>query len=93
MKGERSCVLGVIGANFQGEKEWPAVRDGCRESEQSGKELPLELKGRGWRGARSGPSPTVRFRFWKALPPVYPTTRRQPCWVHQTAKSSFYKSL
>ncbi len=23
--------------------------------------------------------------FWKALPQVYPTTRRQPCWVHQTA--------
>jgi transposase-like protein len=26
-----------------------------------------------------------RFRFWKALPQVYPTTRRQPCWVHKTA--------
>ncbi len=26
-----------------------------------------------------------RFRFWKALPQVYPTTRRQPCWVPKTA--------
>jgi hypothetical protein len=45
--GATGVARGVIGANCRGEKELLAVRDGFRESEQSWKELLLELKDRG----------------------------------------------
>lgn len=85
LEEERSCVLVVIGANFSGEKELLAVRDGYRESEQSWKELLLELKSRGLEVDPKLAIADGALGFWKALPQVYPTTRRQPCWVHKTA--------
>ena len=53
MEDERSCILVVIGGNYRGEKELLGVRDGFRESEQSWKELLLELKGRGLEDRKS----------------------------------------
>src|SRR5215472_17538075 len=41
------CILVVIGAKSDGKKELLAMTDGYRESEQSWKELLLELKQRG----------------------------------------------
>lgn len=82
---ERSCVLVVIGANFQSKKELLAVRDGYRESEQSWKELLLELKDRGLEIDPKLAIADGALGFWKAVPQVYPTTRAQRCWVHKTA--------
>jgi transposase-like protein len=82
LEEDRTCVLVVIGANYRGEKELLAVRDGFRESEQSWKEVLLELKARGL-----GTDPKLAIGdgalgFWKALAQVYPKTRAQRCWVH-----------
>jgi putative transposase len=85
LEDERSCILVVIGANFRGEKELLGVRDGFRESEQSWRELLLELNSR---GLEIDPKLAIAdggLGFWKALPRVYPTTRAQRCWVHKTA--------
>jgi putative transposase len=85
LEEQRSCILVVVGANFEGHKELLAVRDGYRESAQSWKELLLELQSRGL-----GIDPKLAIAdgalgFWKALPQVYPSTRAQRCWVHKTA--------
>jgi len=85
LEEQRSCVLVVVGANFQGEKELLAVRDGYRESEQSWKELLLELKDRGLEVDPKLATADGALGFWKALPQVYPSTRAQRCWVHKTA--------
>jgi transposase-like protein len=85
LEDERSCMLVVVGANFQGQKELLAVRDGYRESEHSWKELLLELK---HRGLEIDPKLAIAdgaTGFWKALRQVYPTTRHGRCWVHKTA--------
>lgn len=82
---ERSCILVVIGANFQGEKHLLAVRDGYRESKQSWKEVLLDLK---HRGMEHDPKLLIGdggLGLWAALPEVFPTTKSQRCWVHKTA--------
>ena len=40
----RQCILVIIGVTAQGDKEFLAIEDGYRESEQSWKELLLDLK-------------------------------------------------
>jgi putative transposase len=79
------CMLVVIGATVDGKKELLGLLDGYRESEQSWKELLLELK---QRGLTVDPKLAVgdgALGFWKALPQVFGTTREQRCWVHKTA--------
>ncbi len=81
---ERTCVLLIIGATAEGEKELLALEDGYRESEQSWKEILLDLKAR---GLEKGPSCAVgdgAMGFWKALIQVYGKTRPQRCWMHKT---------
>ena len=82
LEEQRTCILVVIGANYQGKKELLAVRDGYRESEQSWKELLLELKSRGLEVDPKLAIADGGLGFWKALPQVFPTTRAQRCWVH-----------
>jgi putative transposase len=84
LEEEKSCILVVIGANYQGKKELLAVRDGYRESEQSWKELLLELKSRGLQRDPKLAIADGALGFWKALPQVYPTTKAQRCWIHKT---------
>lgn len=82
---DRQCILVVMGATPAGEKELVGILDGFRESEQSWKELLLDLKGR---GLTTDPKLAIgdgALGFWKALPQVFPTTRCQRCWVHKTA--------
>jgi transposase-like protein len=82
---ERQCILVVIGATEQGRKELVAITDGYRESEQSWRELLLDLK---QRGLAQGPQLAIgdgALGFWKALRQVYGETREQRCWVHKTA--------
>ena len=85
VEGERSCILVVIGAKFNGEKELLGIIDGVRESETSWKELLLELRRRGMSMDPKLAIADGALGFWKALPQVFPTTRAQRCWVHKTA--------
>jgi len=80
----RHCILVVIGVTASGHKEFLAIEDGYRESEQSWTEALLDLKARGLR------SPNLAIGdgalgFWKALRKVFGKTRSQRCWVHKTA--------
>jgi putative transposase len=82
---ERQCILVVIGADEQGRKELVGLTDGYRESEQSWRELLVDLR---HRGLEIGPELAVgdgNLGFWKALRQVYGATREQRCWVHKTA--------
>jgi len=85
LEEDRQCILVVMGATKDGKKELIAVADGYRESEQSWKELLLDLK---TRGLAIDPKLAVgdgALGFWKAVKQVFPTTREQRCWVHKTA--------
>ncbi len=82
---EKQCLLVIIGADEEGNKELLGLLDGYRESEQSWMELLLDLKRR---GLEIGPKIAVgdgALGFWKALAQVYGKCRRQRCWVHKTA--------
>ncbi len=83
--GERSCILVVIGATADGEKELLAVHDGVRESEISWKEVLLDLRERGMLTAPEIAVGDGALGFWKALRQVFATTREQRCCVHKTA--------
>lgn len=85
IEGDRSCILVIIGAKYNGEKEILAVTAGYRESEESWKELLLELKDRGMSVDPKLAIADGALGFWKALPQVFPTTKGQRCWVHKTA--------
>ena len=74
VEGEKSCILVVSGAKFNGEKELLAIGDGVRESEVSWKELLLELKARGITVDPKLATADGALGFWKALPQVFPTT-------------------
>jgi transposase-like protein len=82
---ERQCILVLMGATADGEKELIAIADGFRESEQSWLELLLDCKARGLSIAPELAVGDGALGFWKALGQVYPTTREQRCWVHKTA--------
>lgn len=85
LEESRHCILVVMGADAQGRKELVGLWDGWRESEQSWKELLLDLR---QRGLTSSPKLAIgdgALGFWKALTQVYPGVRRQRCWVHKTA--------
>ena len=82
---DKQCLLVIIGATEEGNKELVAIEDGFRESELSWSQLLLNLKGR---GLEIGPQLAVgdgALGFWKALTKVYSHTRWQRCWVHKTA--------
>jgi transposase-like protein len=80
----RQCILVVMGATADGDKELLAITDGTRESEQSWTELLLDLK---QRGLEEPPKLAVgdgALGFWKALQKVFPETVPQRCWVHKS---------
>ena len=81
----RHCILVIIGADATGHKELVGLWDGYRESEQSWKELLLDLKSRGLAQAPALAIGDGALGFWKALRHVYGQTRWQRCWVHKTA--------
>lgn len=85
LTGERACILVVIGATANGEKELVAVHDGVRESEQSWKEVLLDVRERGLGGSPQLVVGDGALGFWKALPQVFPTAREQRCWFHKAA--------
>jgi putative transposase len=81
----RQCLLVLMGATVDGEKELIAVIDGYRESKQSWLELLLSLKQRGLTIPPRLAIGDGALGFWAALREVFPTTREQRCWVHKTA--------
>jgi putative transposase len=81
----RHCILVIIGADATGHKEFVGLWDGYRESEQSWKDLLLDLKSRGLAQAPALAIGDGALGFWKALRHVYGQTRWQRCWVHKTA--------
>lgn len=81
----RQCILVIVGVTEQGQKEFVAIEDGYRESEQSWTELLLRLSAQ---GLKQGPKLAIgdgALGFWKAMDKVYPDARHQRCWVHKTA--------
>jgi putative transposase len=81
----RQCILVIIGATTEGKKELVAIQDGYRESEQSWRELLLDLKARGLAEAPKVAVGDGALGFWAALRKVFGETREQRCWVHKTA--------
>lgn len=81
----RQCILIVLGATPEGKKELVAVQDGLRESEQSWRELLLDLKARGLAELPKLAVGDGALGFWAALRKVFGETREQRCWVHKTA--------
>jgi putative transposase len=81
----RQCILVLMGATADGKKELIAISDGYRESEQSWKELLLDVKSRGLEIEPSLAIGDGALGFWKAIRQVWDTTKEQRCWVHKTA--------
>ena len=84
-ENKKQCLLVLMGATTEGQKELLAVVDGYRESEQSWYELLIDLK---QRGLSISPKLAVgdgALGFWAAIRKVFPDTREQRCWVHKTA--------
>jgi transposase-like protein len=82
---KRQCILVVMGATREGTKELIAITDGYRESEQSWRELLLDVQAR---GLTIDPELAIgdgALGFWAAVRKVFPQTREQRCWVHKTA--------
>ena len=82
---DRQCILVVMGATAQGQKQLVAVHDGYRESEQSWTEILVDLKARGLAQPPKVAVGDGALGFWKALRKVFSQTRQQRCWVHKTA--------
>ena len=83
--GDKLCLLVIVGVTETGVKELVAVEDGYRESSDSWYGLLSSLRSR---GLKTGPKLAVgdgSLGFWNALTRVFPSTRRQRCWVHKTA--------
>ena len=85
LEDDAQCILVLIGATPEGNKELIGFTDGLRESAQSWTGLMLKLKQRGLRHAPELAIGDGALGFWKALGEVWPTTREQRCWVHKTA--------
>src|SRR5712664_2852073 len=81
---ERSCVLVLIGATEDGNKELLAVVDGYRESAQSWRELLGQLKRMGLSSAPKLAIGDGSLGFWVALEEEYGQVAQQRCWVHKT---------
>lgn len=85
LTGERACILVLIGATVDGEKEVIAIHDGMRESELSWTEVLEGLKARGLEEPPMLAIGDGALGFWKAISKVWPQTRHQRCWSHKMA--------
>src|SRR3954447_18002919 len=82
---DRLCLLVVIGVREDGVKELLAVEDGYRESTESWAAVMRDLKDRGL----NEPKLVIgdgALGTWAALRDVFPSARRQTCWVHKIAR-------
>ena len=80
---EKSCLLVLIGVTPEGRKELLAVQDGMRESEQSWKELLLDVR---HRGLKKPPKLAIcdgALGFQNAVDQVWGELKIQRCWFHK----------
>jgi transposase-like protein len=82
---ERTCILVLVGATADGNKELLAVHDGYRESKLSWLEMLRDLKSRGLTHMPALAVGDGGLGFWAALEDEFSSTRQQRCWVHKTA--------
>jgi putative transposase len=85
LEDDRQCILVLMGATADGQKELIALADGYRESEQSWAALLLDCQARGLTTAPLLATGDGALGFWKALRKLFPATQEQRCWVHKTA--------
>lgn len=85
LEDDKTCILVIIGADKYGRKELVAVSDGYRESKISWSEMLLDLKQRGLSISPKLAIGDGALGFWSALDEVFPTAKKQRCWVHKTA--------
>jgi putative transposase len=85
LEGGRQCILVLMGATPDGKKELIAIQDGHRESEQSWKELLLDVQARGLVIEPKLAIGDGALGFWKAVRQVWSQAQEQRCWVHKTA--------
>jgi len=81
LEEEKSCLLVVIGAREDGEKELLAMGLGYRESTESWAGVLRDLRERGL----AAPLLAIGdggLGLWAALAEVFPSTRSQRCWNH-----------
>ena len=83
-ENQRQCILVLMGATEDGEKELIAVQDGFRESEASWTELLMDLKNRGLKVEPKLAIGDGALGFWAAVRKVFPKIREQRCWFHKT---------
>jgi len=81
----KQCILVIIGVTEQGRKEFVAIEDGYRESEQSWTELLVRVKEQGLIHSPKLAVGDGALGFWKSLRKIFPQTVHQRCWVHKTA--------
>jgi putative transposase len=84
LEEDRPCILVLMGATEDGQKELLAIVDGYRESEQSWTELLLDVRSRGLAVDPKLATGDGALGFWKALTKVFPKTRAQRCWFHKS---------
>jgi len=84
LEEDRPCILVLMGATEDGQKELLAIVDGYRESEQSWTELLLDVRSRGLAVDPKLATGDGALGFWKALPKIFPKTRAQRCWFHKS---------
>ena len=84
LEEDRQCILVLMGATEDGQKELLAIVDGYRESEQSWIELLLDVKSRGLTVDPKLAAGDGALGFWKALPKVFSKTKEQRCWFHKS---------
>ena len=79
---ESLCLLVVLGVTRDGRKEFLALAEGYRESEQSWTDLFADIKSRGvsWIGLVIGDG--IKG-LWKAVREKFPRAYHQRCWVHR----------
>ncbi len=85
LEGGRQCILVLLGATADGKKELIAIQDGQRESEQSWKELLLDVQARGLTIEPKLAIGDGALGFWQAVRQLWSETQEQRCWVHKTA--------
>ena len=76
----KQCILVIVGVTERGRKEFIAIEDGYRESEQSWSELLLRLKSQ---GLRHGPELAIgdgALGFWTALSKVWMAPTRDSAY-------------
>jgi transposase-like protein len=95
MEPQAECILVILGATPEGRKELVGFHIGVRESAQSWRELPVDIKARGLVVPPQIAVGDGAMGLWKALDEVFPGTRHQGCWAHKTADvlNTFPKSV